>query len=277
MLSRLASRGSGFARASLLEGSNALCIAPARTIVSDAKRVSLEQRISDWENAHAMFNSPERDHKNFPVASCQDEPPPTRFLGLVPESFFKYYGSKTGVSGPYVLSAVVIGSLFAKEIIVLEHTLGELLAFIPMCLIVYYKLGPKISAFASKKRVEDEEENWYAPIKKTKGDFELAIEHLERIIWSDKGKKYLYESFHEHIDLMKEEEYRRRLNEVYTTVQRKLDYAVALETTKRTFEHKHMADWIVDKAVKSITPQQEKESIAKCIGDLKALAAANKA
>jgi len=276
MLSRFASHGSCIARASMLEKSSALCIVPARTLMHNANRVSLEDRVTAWEKAHELFNGPERDFKNFPVHTTRDEILPVRH-GIAPETYFEFIGSKTGVSGPYVLPAVVLTTLMAKEIIVQEHNFGELLVMIPVMMILYNKVGPKLQAALMKWREEDLEAKWFSSDRLDKEYMTNQIADVEHQIWQCKGKKYLYETFQEHIDLQLEAEYRRRINEVHTTVQKKLDFAVALETTKRAFEHKHMADWIVEKAVKSITPQQEKESIAKCIGDLKALAAAAKA
>ncbi|MEQ2158974.1 hypothetical protein GOODEAATRI_017678, partial [Goodea atripinnis] len=40
----------------------------------------------------------------------------------------------------------------------------------------------------------------------------------------------------------------------------------------RRMEQEHMINWVEKSVIGSITPQQEKESIAKCIADLKALA-----
>lgn len=276
MLSRLASHGACIARASMFEKCSALCIVPARTLMQDAHRVSVEDRVTAWEKAHELFNGPERDYKNFPDHTTRAEALPTRF-GFLPESYFEYIGSKTGVSGPFVLPAVVLTSLMAKEIIVQEHCFGEVMVMIPVLMILYYKAGSKVSSFLMKWRERNLDAMYHTAHRRQKETWTREIKEVDHQIWQLKGKKYLYETFQEHIDLQLEAEYRRRINEVHATVQKKLDFAVALETTKRAFEHKHMANWIVEKAVKSITPQQEKESIAKCIVDLKALAAAAKA
>jgi len=279
MLSRFASHGSLVARASMLESSVAVNFVPARTIMMHAKSpfVSLEDRVKGWEEAHALFNGPERDYKNFPVHTINELPPPTRIGGLLPETYFQYISTKTGVSGPYILPIVVFASLLSKELIVLEHNLAEIPPFVAAFIFLCKKLGPKMSAKAVTHTKEMDEKCYNEPCAYMKEAFQARIDEKEKEIWELQGQKHMYQAFHEHVDLQLEAEYRRRINEVYATVQKKLDYAVAIETTKRAFEHKHMANWIVDKAVKSITPQQEKESIAKCIGDLKALAAATKA
>jgi len=279
MLSRFASHGSLVARASMLESSAAVNFVPARTVMMHAKSpfVSLEDRVKGWEEAHALFNGPERDYKNFPVRTMNEVPPPTRIGGLLPESYFQYIGTKTGVSGPYILPIVVFASLLSKEYIVMEHNLAEIPPFVLAFTLLCKKLGPKMSAKMIAHSKEYDQKIWYEPQAQQKAYFQAHMKAKEKDIWELAGQKHMFQAFHEHVDLQLEAEYRRRVNEVYATVQKKLDYALAIETTKRAFEHKHMANWIVEKAVKSITPQQEKESIAKCIGDLKALAAATKA
>lgn len=45
-----------------------------------------------------------------------------------------------------------------------------------------------------------------------------------------------------------EEEYRRRLHQVTSTVKRRLDYQLQVEHTQRKFEQQHMVQWL-EKAV----------------------------
>lgn len=111
--------------------------------------------------------------------------------------------------------------------------------------------------------------------------------------------------------------YRERLHMVTNEVKRRLDYQIALQDLHRRMEKEHMVNWVEKSVVSSITPQQvcmthsrcwgsilfllpplfkdccekalllwhssvfsvfqEKESITKCITDLKALAKTTRA
>jgi len=92
-----------------------------------------------------------------------------------------------------------------------------------------------------------------------------------------KGMKYLFDAKRENILLQLEAIFRERQVQAYQAVKRRLDYQVEKVNSQRRFEHRHMVNWIIDDVVKSITPQQEKESLQKCIADLKNLAAKAKA
>lgn len=66
-----------------------------------------------WENA-------ERDYVNFPTHRMAEFTPPTRHL-WIPESFFKQFYNKTGVTGPYMFMGGLTTYLWSKEIWVIEH------------------------------------------------------------------------------------------------------------------------------------------------------------
>ena len=85
--------------------------------------------------------------------------------------------------------------------------------------------------------------------------------------------KILFDAKRENIQLQLEAEFRRRQMQAYTEVRRRLDFLVAKEEAVKQFQQKHMVNWIIDNVAKSITPQQEKETLKTTLAELKKLAA----
>lgn len=90
-------------------------------------------------------------------------------------------------------------------------------------------------------------------------------------------QSYLLFSSQNNVAMLLETNYRERVHMVTNEVKRRLDYQIALQDLNRRLEQEHMINWVEKSVISSITPQQEKESIAKCITDLKVLAKATQA
>lgn len=71
-----------------------------------------------------------------------------------------------------------------------------------------------------------------------------------------------------------EAEYRERLLTAYTQVKKRLDYQVEKQNIERRIAQKNLVDYVVSKVRSSITPDQEKQNINRCISDLAGLAKA---
>lgn len=279
MLSRLAFRTGAFAPCLRRpDAHRCLAMALVRAQSSDSsvtptgEESGVEKMVANWEQANKMYFGPERDTKNFPIPKMPDSNPPTR-LGFIPDSWFQFFYEKTGVTGPYVFGAGLITFLLSKEIWVVEHSFTEFVGFWIAIGIIVKKYGHKIGASLDKSGDEYNEKYWNVPLKEAKASAQEVIDSTKKDIWRQEGQSMLFDAKKENVDLQLEAIYRQRLAEVHSAVKKKLDYQMDLENASRRFEQKHMANWIVGNVVKSITPQQEKESIKKCLTDLKAIAA----
>lgn len=250
----------------------ALAVLQARTCSSVAKTTSVTDRIANWDKANEVYYGKERDTQNFPILKQPDAHPPVRMHAL-PESWFQFFYEKTGVTGPYVFGAGLFTFLISKELWVIEHGFPEFFAFWGAFYFILSKVGPGLSKYLIKTAEDYEHENWTKPLQETKQQAQQVIEDTEKAIWREDGQKYLFEAKRENVHLQLESQYRQRLSEAHAAVKNRLDYFVDLEAAKRNFEQQHMVNWIVDSVVKGITPQQEKDSISKCIQDLKAISA----
>jgi len=232
----------------------------------------LEKHLENWDKANKIYYGPERDTVNFPILTQPDTTPPVR-MAIIPESWFQFFYEKTGVTGPYMFGGGLITFLLSKELWVIEHGFTEFIAFWLAVAYLKKKIGPGIAENLDKLGEEYRAKHWEKPIAEVKGQCEETIKAGETAIWQESGQAIMFEAKKENVDLQLEAIYRKRLADVHHAVKKRLDYQLEVENTQRRFEQNHMVNWIVDSVVKGITPQQEKDSIAKCIADLKGLAA----
>ena len=94
--------------------------------VYDPRRESLESflNIRFGQNFPTINDdkNPQRDLVNFP-RPVQADFSETMRLGIIPESWFKAFYDKTGVTGPYVFLGTFGTFLLSKEWLVFEHEL----------------------------------------------------------------------------------------------------------------------------------------------------------
>ncbi|KAL4658660.1 ATP synthase F(0) complex subunit B1, mitochondrial [Arapaima gigas] len=191
--------------------------------------------------------------------------------GIIPEEFFQFLYPKTGVTGPYVLGTGLLLYLLSKEIYVVNHETVAAASVGAVLIYAVKKFGPGIATFADK--LNDEKAAKVQEVKDTAvNSLTQAIEAEKKEQWRVEGRQMLFDAKRNNVAMILETNYRERLHMVTNEVKKRLEYQVQLQNLHHRMEQEYMVDWVEKNVVKSITPQQEKESIAKCIADLKALA-----
>ncbi|KAI8123435.1 ATP synthase subunit b, mitochondrial [Lucilia cuprina] len=193
-------------------------------------------------------------------------------LGFIPEEWFQFFYNKTGVTGPYTFGVGLLTYLCSKEIYVMEHEYYSGISLAIMAIVAVKKLGPAAANWADKEidRIEGE---WKQGREDELKALQESIEAEKKEQWRAEGALMLMDAKKENVALQLEAAFRERAMNVYTEVKRRLDYQVECRHIERRLNQKHMVDWIVKNVLGSITPQQEKETLNKCIADLSALAA----
>jgi len=218
----------------------------------------------------ANEKGPERDLVNFPRRTRPIHPSPVRHLWL-PEEWFTFFHQKTGVTGPYMFAAAVGTFLVSKEIWVLEH---EFYCGVGMLIVlsgIVKAVGPGVSKFLDAE--VDAQEAELRAIRQDEIDrCKAALAEEEEGQWMATSYKELLQVKQENVAMQYEIEYRQRLAEAYKQVKRRLDFQLATANVLRAAEQKHMVQWIIDNVRKSITAQQEQQTLKACVADLKALA-----
>lgn len=184
---------------------------------------------------------------------------------------FQLFYKKTGVSGPYVFGFSLFTYLASKEIYVMEHEFYVGLSFAALWIIGIKKFGPDI-----KKTLDAEVDKIEADFEEGRRDqvaaYEDAVEHEKTEQWRAEGQLLLNDAQKENVALQLEAAYRERLAQVFSEVKRRLDYQVEIQLVERRVKQKHLVNWVTNKVLSSITPDQDKETLSKCIADLGALA-----
>lgn len=228
--------------------------------------------IERWDKANSIYYGPDRDFKNYPTLRIPEHTPPTR-LGIFPDRWFDAFYSKTGVTGPYMFMVSSFVFLMSKEYIVVDHNSMEVIIVGGALYMFVRLLGKRVRDYTNKYNTDFMEKYWYEPIRETIDEAQANVDNTATQIQQQGRLKYLYEAKRENVDLQLETAYRQRLAEVHQAVKKRLDYQVEKENAVKRFEQNHMVNWIIRNVMKSITPQQEKDTLNRCIQDLKALSA----
>lgn len=184
---------------------------------------------------------------------------------------FQFFYKKTGVSGPYVFGGSLFTYLASKEIYVMEHEYYAGLSFFALIIIFIKKFGPSIKEELDRQ-VDQEEADYEAGRNDQLQALAESIEFEKAEQWRSQGQLILHDAQKENIALQLEAIYRDRLAQVYSEVKRRLDYHVEIQAVERRVQQKHLVNWVSDKVLGSITADQDKATLDKCIADLGAMA-----
>lgn len=149
-----------------------------------------------------------RDEKNFP-RPVRGEPGKVR-LGFIPEEWFQFFHSKTGVTGPYTFGVGLATYLCSKEIYVMEHEYYTGLSLLIMVYIAAKKFGPSLGAWLDKE-IDAEENQWNESRNESIKSLEDAVEAEKTAQWRAQGQELLIQAKKENILLQLEAAYRERL------------------------------------------------------------------
>lgn len=213
--------------------------------------------------------NPDRDLVNFPRPKKDIYPEATRLI-IIPDSWFRAMYNKTGVTGPYCLTLGVISFLLSKEWMIIEHEMVVGASLAVIATVILKKWGPMINRYL-EGAIDSTEFFWNKYQKDCIDLIEELIEHEKTVQKSMANQDILFEAKKENIHLQREAEYRRRLMTVYDELKRKLDYQIASQNEGKTFAQRHMVKWILDAVDKGVSQTSEKETLNKCVSDLKAL------
>ncbi|XP_026762437.2 ATP synthase subunit b, mitochondrial-like [Galleria mellonella] len=192
-------------------------------------------------------------------------------LGFLPDEWFLFFHSKTGVSGPYIFGIVVANYLLSKEIYVLEHEYYSGLSIALMLYLITTKMGPGIGASLDKE-VDANIAAWEKGRKEEIDFYKDVIKSCKDAQWRAEGQKVLMDAKKENISMQLEAIYRERLMHVYRMVKGRMDYHVKRYQAEARIHQKWMVGWILENVKKSITAELQQQALKSAIQELSAMA-----
>ncbi|XP_068624214.1 ATP synthase subunit b, mitochondrial-like [Battus philenor] len=192
-------------------------------------------------------------------------------FGFIPDECFKFFYTKTGVTGPYLFGIMLLNYAFSKEIYVMEHEYYCGLSILAMVYFATKKLGPSIAA-SLDEQVDEVEAKANATRKQEETFYEDIVKDAKDKQMRANGQKLLMDAKKENVAMQLEAAYRERLMQVYRTVKKRMDYHMKRYRVETQIQQKWMTTWILNNVIKAITPDIEKKAMDQAIADLSAIA-----
>ncbi|CAF4743548.1 unnamed protein product [Pieris macdunnoughi] len=192
-------------------------------------------------------------------------------MAMFPEEWFKFFHSKTGVSGPYLFGILVTNYFVSKEIFIMEHEYYAGLSIFVMVAGGAKLLGRDLGIFLDSQ-VEAIEKELEQDRKNQMNFYETIIKDSKDMQTRAVGQKMLFDAKKENVAMQLEAVYRERLRLVFNAVKGRMEYHAKRIRVENRIHQKWMIDWILNNVRKSITPDFEKQALNRAIEDLAAIA-----
>jgi len=127
-------------------------------------------------------------------------------------------------------------------------------------------------------KAKDEE---YAPLQYT-FDYQIETKQEDLVLLQEAEELWhsqepLLEAKREINAMLMETQFRETQVAVQKEIKKRLDYQIDLQDLLKKQETEHIANWVTNEVINSITPKDEEDAIANCILEIEALAAAKNA
>lgn len=192
-------------------------------------------------------------------------------LAFLPDNWFTFFHSKTGVTGPYIFLFNLTNYMVSKEIYILEHEYYLGLSALVIIIYITKNFGKVIGA-ALDKQVDALTADWEKDRKDEMAYFEDIIKGAKEAQNRAQGQKMLMDAKKENVLMQLEAVYRERAMLVYRAVRSRMDYHIKLYQAVARIHQKWMIGWILENVKKSITPEFEKQALESAIQELSAVA-----
>merc|ERR1712117_241222 len=229
-----------------------------------------------FQNNTAVQNGvPEGPQKLYPEFKYHMAYDTSKYrIWMFPEAYFTFLHERTGVLGPYILLWGGVITLISKEYLIYQEEFYACAAFLTIFPYLAYRFGPQADRWFRMKY--NDELMIVDRLKESKiQQYTNEADALDEDSQRGEAGKEVFAAYSANAENMVEAEFRGRQEQVHEAFKRRLDYQVALQNLEEQMIQKQTVSWVKQEVDKAIKGRSQKEGIAQCLQDLKALAATN--